>query len=214
MSTDVYRRDQSCYLGERNRKAAAGRLLRAGYIIYARTPIIIHFKNNTPFNFFDWYSTNEYIIDLTRIQVCFEHYLKAQLMLHGFVVHRFKKSEKKLSDRLKDSKTGLILIKDMMKQVSFIYDAVAQRNYIPQLLEQTLGFGDMIDQAAIHKIPVKVIEILKNNNKIRNVLHYFEAEPEGYDPSALREVIAFTEAVMPQQISDLADELQIPNLKI
>src|SRR5437588_11920352 len=100
MSMDVYRRDQICYVNEINRKGSAGRLLRSGYIIFSRTPIVAHLKNQISLDFLDWFFTHEYIIDLTRIQVCFEHYLKAKLLLNGFIVHKPKESSKILFNEI------------------------------------------------------------------------------------------------------------------
>src|SRR5215217_8311115 len=89
--SDVYRRDQACYIDDSNRKATAGRLLRAGYIIFSNTPIVRHYKYTAPLDFRSWYFDHEYIVDLVRIQVCYEHYLKARALLAGYVVHEFKK---------------------------------------------------------------------------------------------------------------------------
>lgn len=211
--SDVYRRDQICYLDETNQKGAAARLLRAGYILFRKTPLVEHFQQNENLDFPIWYYSNEYIIDLTRIQACIEHYINARILLSGFVVHQFKKSSKPLYDKLKDTSTGLVTIKDLRLNTSFTYISNNQHNEIQELSHTTWGFHKLIELRSIHMMPIPVVVTVIKNNRIRNTLHFTEAEPEDFNPESIKEVITFVESTIIPLLDRLADELKIPNLK-
>lgn len=213
--SDVYKRDQACYIDDVNRKSAAGRLLRVGYIVLSNTPIVKHYKYGTSLNFHHWYFNHEYIIDLVRIQVCYEHYLKARFVLAGFVVHKFKGSNraKKLVRTLEDPRTKLVKIEALRRDTEFVFRPDEQYNEIEELSDRTLGFNELIRHHTIHAIPENVERILKEHNKHRNMLHYTEAQPRNFDPADIKEIITHVDANIPPLINDLADELDIPNLK-
>jgi hypothetical protein len=197
--SDVYRRDQICYVNDVNRKGASGRLLRAGYIMFFNTPIVRHYKDGAPLDFFTWFFNNEYIIDLVRIQVCYEHYLKARFLLAGFVIHEFKKSAqaKKLFRTLHNPKTKLVKIEDLRQDTEFIFHPEEQYNEIEELSDRTLGFSELIKHRTIHSIPENVERILKKHSKHRNMLHYTEAQPRDFDPADIEEVVTHVGATVP-----------------
>lgn len=211
--SDVYKRDQMCYVNEIGRKVAAARLLSSGYAILLNTSIIKHYKEQLQIDFYTWFFYNEYIIDLTRIQVCFEHYLKALFLLKGFVV-KFKKSGKQRAENLQDPNTKLVLIADLRSNFEFTYMPNKQYNEIAELSRKTISFDHLIKRTTIQLMPQDVVNVLLQYKEIRNILHYTEDQPELFDPTDIKVLMSYADKSIPPIVNHLAEQLQRPNLRI
>lgn len=213
--SDVYKRDQICYLDDVNRKVTVARLLRAGYILFSNTPIVRHYKHGVPIDFYTWFFTNEYIVDLVRMQICYEHYLKSRFLLAGFVVHHFKQSQrsKELFRTLRDPKTQLVLIEDLRRNAEFTFQPEKQYNEIEELSDKTLGFTQLMKHRTIHSIPENVLRVLGEHNRHRNMLHFTEAQPLDFYAADIKEVIGHVDTSVRPMISLLAEELNLPNIE-
>src|SRR6266581_2230101 len=95
---NVYTSHSICYLDEVHTRWTAFKLLHIGYNYFARACRISNFEGikhtireieekgmlNTQF---DNTYADEILLDSIKISICFENYLKAQLLLQGFLIH-------------------------------------------------------------------------------------------------------------------------------
>ena len=188
-------------------------LLRAGYIIFSNTPINTSLQENAaPLDFRSWYFDHEYLVDPVRIQICYEHYLKARALLAGYVVRKFHKPSR--FRELREPDTQLVTIENLRQNAEFIYEPEKQCNEIEELSDQTLGFSGLIALHAIYLTPEHAVNSLLQHKKHRNMLHFTGAQPESFDPAAIRDFIAHIDGTVLSLTNILADELALPTLRL
>lgn len=196
-----------CYYADRNAKAIALSLLTFGHEIFAKTyhiqnltelrQIVDSIPNSTkenvikrlhPFIF-------ENLIDAIKISVCFENYMKAKLMLNGFVVHRISQDEKYKSLKSEQPKRPILL--DEVKNVCE-WKKITNTDdyYLDALTTQTIHLNTLIAKPRYQKyigLPSDINGIISEIVKKRNGLHFLTDESGNYGQSRIKELENLTE---------------------
>lgn len=180
--------DSQIYYNKLEREGCAHGLLFFSYKIFKDAYFVKNFKTRDMFNnlnrekfrspVFQGELTllveNE-VIDYIRVIICFENYMKAILLLNGYIVHKIKNNNK-------DSKFHSIS-KKLLKEPVRISELIKIENYkiIPGtddielrgLELQTISFKTLMNEKyqEIIRLNHDVADIILNINKERNKLH-------------------------------------------
>src|SRR5258708_34576354 len=101
MSSDTYTNHSVCYLNDAWKIGTVHGLLYFGYKMFAKAYRVSNFEgikrniqaneqNGSEEHFFDDIFIEEILLDSIKISICFENYLKAQLLHKGFVIHQIE----------------------------------------------------------------------------------------------------------------------------
>lgn len=133
------------------------------------------------------------IVDITRICICFENYLKVELLLKGYIIHNIdaKVKNKKYKSLAKKQKTQPIRISEIKKKEGLIGKKGNLYDF-ESLLETTIGFKTMFSKQAYRnqlRFPAKLFDILEQVNRKRNTLHCLLDTSYSYSESTIDDYI-------------------------
>jgi hypothetical protein len=222
-----------CYYAEQNAKATALNLLSLGHQYFARSVHIDRLDElesiiNDP-NFNEIACIKEKLkpflfdnlLDAIKISICFENYMKAKLLLNGFVIHKLSKrpNYNQLRKQQENHPISLLEIKaiESWKKVEG-----QEYFYLPGLTKQTINFTTMLEKKDYWKyiaFPSDVAKIVSEINRQRNTLHFLTGERGFYGPSKidqlkkLREFARIELKILQNQLIDDLGEDQGKKIK-
>ncbi len=218
-----------CYIDETHSKFIALQLVDTAYKLFNRAYVIRHFdeldmkhqetvskgvsilnKEYPPDFFFK--ITTEIFIDMILICTAFENYMKAKLLMEGYIVHCIKKKCNTIKLREKQNRYIPVTIKDLKDKEK------SQKNkggymHFPSIDERTLGISKLLrsEYQSVLNIPQDVVAILRTFNEKRNQLHFnmgnVFAHSEIRQVKILKE---YVESKMKEFHNDLVDLINFP----
>ena len=149
---NVYTSHSICYLGEVHTRWTAFKLLHIGYKYFAKAYRISNFEGikhtireieekgilNTPI---DSTFAGEILLDSIKISICFENYLKAQLLLQGFLIHIIQPISEDFRQLKRRQQTSPVTIEEVTRSQRYVYDNAFQMNILPGISEKTLNYS-------------------------------------------------------------------------
>jgi hypothetical protein len=119
----------------------------------------------------------EYLIDCVRILIFFENYMKAELIVQDFCIHRINKQYPTFSNLAKDQFIRPIKLKEIHNIEPFIINCNNKFIHHNALLDTTIGMKELIkkeDYLSCYELPPSLISFVESLNKERNRLHFNE----------------------------------------
>ena len=171
MTHDTYSDNTHCYVSDLDRKSKAGRLLHWGYKYFLKAYKISNFqqiKSNIEAiaqagkvgNRFDFLYVEEMLLDYIKIGICFENYMKAELLLHGYLAHNIANKEP-YAALYKKQRTQPVKFEEFKSLSDYTYDERLGYNYLPGLHDTTLSYSLLLREKAYrqtYNIPTEVFK--------------------------------------------------------
>lgn len=223
MSDNFYSADFISYSDERDRKIIACKLLYSAYQMITKAYRIHHFedikqnideldeKNHENMSM-AWQFGEEVLLDSIKISTCFENYIKAELLLARFVIHKIDRNVAQFSHLERTQKRRPIRIDEFRGMQDFVYDETSHEYYLPGLTTNTLDYSILLNKEAyirVHRIPQAILQLLREYNTARNTLHFLRGSGDKYDRTLIHEtekLIAFAEDHIKTKMDVLAEE--------
>jgi hypothetical protein len=221
-----------CYYAEHNQKATALNLLSFGCRNFAlakhvnelaRLSIVIEGMQSSelrsiPSGLQEFIFEN--LLDAIKISICFENYMKAKLIVNGYVVHNI--SNEPLNSTLRNKqKEQPVSLKEIMEIHSWVKSERSEHYLLKCLTEHTIKFSTMLSKKGYRDVlcmPVDIVRIVREVGEKRNTLHYLTGEfgKYGDKPLAdLRALIEFVESDIRALQNQMVDDLgEIPEKKL
>ena len=165
------------------------------------------------FDLMAWWSSGEYIVDFARIGVAFENVAKGRILLSGHVVHRIESRQApELASRQK--KGQAIAIEAMNAALPFVCDRRLGLKRIVGLGTKTLSLSEVLGYRELHALPADVVDGLSLVRRVRDTLHYIEAEPGEINFEVLGDLLKYVERTVVPEVNRIADDLSWPGLRL
>ena len=120
----------------------------------------------------------EYLIDCIRISIFFENYMKAELIIRGFCVHRIKREIEEFRALAEDQYKRPIELKEINDIEPFEINTEQQTIFHKAIKKTTIGIKDLIGSEEYlknYQFEDKIIEYIKELNINRNNLHFHDS---------------------------------------
>jgi hypothetical protein len=120
----------------------------------------------------------EYLIDCVRIAIFFENYMKAELIVNGFCVHKIKKEIPKFEPLAEEQRKGPVKVRDIHSIEAFQVNDQTKTIYHNAIKETTLGISELTgttEYTKHYKFDKTTLDYLKELNQKRNNLHFHES---------------------------------------
>lgn len=154
------------------------------------------------------------LIDSIRIIVCYENFIKALLLINGYIVNVIDSNHSKQFH--KNQKKRPLLLKDYCSQFPFKKDDKLDLDIIPGLTNRTLSFEIITSQQYIDllQIPKGRITTVKKLYQKRNEIHFYVEEHFQYGKAQiddLKELKVYTNKILEQNNNNVAKALNAPD---
>lgn len=204
MSEDTYDRNCLCYKDDRNRRWFAAMLLSSSARFFQKSYRLKQFKSlataiNGPIEekldiLHEF--TAESLVDDIKMVICFENYMKSNLLNAGYLIHLIRPpkghaSFEQLTELKAKQRTAPVTIEEFRKFDAIEYDADRKMNVFRGLSNQTIGMGQLLGEAKyleIAGLPEAIINFARVRVESRNNLHYLLGEAAGYSGALLDEI--------------------------
>ena len=226
---NVYTSHSICYLDEVHTRWTAFKLLHIGYKYFIKAYRICNFEGikhtireieekgmlNVPA---DNTFADEILLDSIKISICFENYLKAQLLLQGFLIHLVQPIPGDLRQLQRRQQTSPVAIAEVTRSRRYIYDSTLRMNTLPGISEKTLNYSTLLDRQGYLNttgLPSNILPMLRRFNNTRNTLHFLGATSDQYDQTFIlntQTLIDFADANIKMKSNQLAAELNLTHL--
>jgi hypothetical protein len=132
--------------------------------------------------------SNESLLDVVKAGICFENFLKGQLMKKGYLIHEIKTPNEsspnyvKLSALKKKQKKEPITIDEYKIVDNFEFDRELKLNTLKGLSEKTINYSLLINNKKYQKIlntDPHILSILERFRFERNTLHMLQSSSWG-----------------------------------
>jgi len=166
----------SCYLKD-NKKIAAFNLWQDGLLILTKAKFFQQWDELKTLDPTDKSKIlpfiHESIIDQTRIIICFENFMKGQLILNEFLVHQLSDRHPKLKQL---QKKRPINIDEVINEKTFKNLSTKPKSKF-DWTEYTLRISTLFSQKyqEILNLPPGILSFLEEINSKRNKLHFFDS---------------------------------------
>jgi hypothetical protein len=117
----------------------------------------------------------DYLIDCVKILIFFENYMKAELILNSFCVHKINKDIAGFKDLAKEQFKRPISLKEIHNVEPFEIIEKEEKLYHTAIQEITIGVNQMLvskEYLKFFTFDSDILEYIKELNKIRNKLHF------------------------------------------
>jgi hypothetical protein len=141
---------------------------------------------------------HELLLDAIKISTCFENYIKARLLLNGYVIHAIRRDMKGYENLAKQQRTMPVTISDLKSVEGYVYDPKLGVNTLRGISPHTLTYSLLIgnqNYIATHGVPQGIIDILNQYNETRNTLHFLGSTSSRYDRRLLQEIDALIDYI-------------------
>ncbi|MBV7533043.1 hypothetical protein [Chitinophaga sp. sic0106] len=131
----------------------------------------------------------EGVVDKVRITICFENYMKAILLINGYLVHEINPNSNKALN--KSAKESPVLATAVLLQSSFVN--LTSRNLKQlEITYKTLQLSTLLKPKyqAVIQLPSNILKILSALNEERNKIHFTDVTTFTHGQSVIDE---FTE---------------------
>ena len=119
-----------------------------------------------------------YLSDTINILIFFENYMKAELLIRGYCVHRIKKEIPEFKDIGKKQFKEPILIKDINLIESFEVNADKREIFHRAIKETTIGMNELTGTEKYlcnYDLSEELVNFIKELIKFRNKLHFHKS---------------------------------------
>lgn len=116
-----------------------------------------------------------YLTDTINILIFFENYMKAELIVRGFCVHRIKKDIQEFKEIGKKQFREPILMKDINAIKSFEVKPEKKEIFHQAIKETTIGMKELIGSEKYllnYELDEEIINLIKELTVFRNKLHF------------------------------------------
>jgi hypothetical protein len=116
----------------------------------------------------------EYLIDCVRIVIFFENYMKAELIIKGYCIHKIKKGYPNYELLIKTQRKRPISLQEIQDIEAFEFYPDKKELYHGAIQETTLGFSDLTTSEAYlknYKFDLTTLDYVRELNYARNKLH-------------------------------------------
>lgn len=122
------------------------------------------------------------IPDWIRITICFENYMKAVLLMNGYLIHKVDRNQfglKTLSNNQSKRPIGLTTFN---QKYNFSMHIESKQWMLEGVKPQTLDFSTLLRKKYQEeiKLPNKILELIKEINYKRNNLHFYHEATNSY----------------------------------
>jgi hypothetical protein len=223
MSDNDYNADHICYADEQDRKNISCKLLFSAYQLFTKAHRVHHFEDIKQ-NIYEldeknyenismaWQFSGEVLLDGIKISTCFENYIKAELLLAGFVIHKIDRNIEQFRHLESTQKRRPIRIDEFREMQDYAYDEALHEYYLPGLIPITLDYSLLLNKEAyirVHRIPQAILQLLREYNTTRNTLHFLKGYGDKYDRTLIHEtemLITFADEQIKTKRDALAEE--------
>ena len=213
-----------CYYAEQNAKSIALNLLTFGNEIFAKTYHVNNFKLLKEINEIKQQSSYELmlsklnpfifenLIDSIKISICLENYMKAKLLLNGFIIHRISGDHRFKTLKQNQAKRPIELA-EIKKVCRWEKYKETEDFYLDALTHQTIQFNIILNKPKYQKyigLPSNIKDIVSKINEHRNSLHFLTGLSATYGQQRIDELSDLMDFVnMDYRIlqNELVDEL-------
>jgi len=211
--------DHICYLNKKHAKLIAMNLLSGANSMFNRIYRIKHIKRlkrlikkhlarglSQDFVVDFKQFNDENLIDSIKICITFENYIKASLLLKGYLIHRIDSRNQTLSKvkhLAEKQRKSPVTISEFKKSAKYEYDSKKQNYRLANLADNTLDFTILLnkkDYKKIGNLPNNIVDILDMKRLERNILHFYLGDRAGYSSSLTEELDILREFIKEQII--------------
>ena len=120
----------------------------------------------------------EYLVDCIRFLVFFENYMKAELILRNYCVHKIDSNYPGFKSLAKFQKTRPIKLQEIIDIKKFITNREQKNISHPAIKEATLGINELIGNEQYYinyELDNGLRDIINKLRSYRNKLHFYES---------------------------------------
>lgn len=149
------------------------------------------------------------IPDWARIIICFENYMKATLLMNGFLIHKIDKNQTNLKTLANNQNRRPIPLTEFLQTSNFYIDIDSKNWMLDGLKPQTIDFGVLLKNNYQNEIqlPNKIIKLVTEINHERNNLHFYHQVCNSYSQRFIRD-LKLMDKYVNEEMVNLAKKLQ------
>jgi hypothetical protein len=217
-----------CYFAERNMKAFAANMIIFGCETFARAKHIKEIEElSSQIDIQDSFAREgkgpnqetiaimgEFVLDTIpdwiRITICFENYMKAILLMNGFLIHKIDKNVTSLKTLANNQNKKPISLSRFQELRNFSMNIETRQWMLEGLKPQTIDFSVLLwkkYQDEI-KLPEKILELISEINTKRNNLHFYHEATNAYSQIFIEELKQLNKFVK-EEMMNLVSKLEI-----
>lgn len=119
-----------------------------------------------------------YLTDTIKILIFFENYMKAELMIRGYCVHRIKKDIQEFKEIAKRQFKEPILMKDINSIEPFEVNSEKEEIFHRGIKETTIGMKELTGSESYlsnYQLSGEILSFIKELTIFRNKLHFHDS---------------------------------------
>jgi len=149
------------------------------------------------------------IPDWARIIICFENYMKAILLMNGFLIHKIDKNQTNLKTLANNQNKRPIPLAKFLQINNFYIDIDSKNWMLDGLKPQTIDFGVLLKNNYQNEIqlPDKIIKSIIEINHERNNLHFYHQACNSYSQKFIQD-LKLMDKYVNEEMVNLAKKLQ------
>jgi hypothetical protein len=118
-----------------------------------------------------------YLIDCVRISIFFENYMKAELIVRGYCIHKINQVDESLKPLISLQKKRPISLEELNKVSAFHVDSTKKKITNKALNNQTIGLSILLktEYLKCYEFDEEIFKFLKKIQETRNTLHMYQS---------------------------------------